>query len=60
MGVIFVFLCVVEDDKKNNVKSLNRKLANHLVLVTSQKIGNKKYFMLPQGLRKDGESLKQV
>lgn len=51
---------ITEDDKKNNTKSLDRKLNKHLVLVTEHVIGNKKYFLLPQSLRHDGETLRQV
>lgn len=49
-----------DDDKANNIKSLNRKLDKHLVLLTKQKIGDKDFYLLPQALRLDGETLKQV
>lgn len=42
------------------MKSLNRKLSKHLVLVVNEKLGNKDYFLLPQTLHQDGETLKQV
>ncbi|XP_022910308.1 large ribosomal subunit protein mL46 [Onthophagus taurus] len=51
---------ITECDKKNNVKSLNRKLDKHLVFVMKQKIGNKDHYLLPQGLRKDGENMRQA
>lgn len=47
-------------DNANDVKSLNRKLDKHLILLVNQKIGNKSYFLPPQGLRQDGETLKQT
>lgn len=50
----------IEDDKKNNIASLNRKLNKHLVLVTNQNLGSKDYYLLPQGIRQDGETLRQV
>ncbi|KAL3278451.1 hypothetical protein HHI36_013772 [Cryptolaemus montrouzieri] len=52
--------CTTADDKTNNIKSLNRKLSKHLVLLTNQKIGNKTYYLLPQGERQEGESLRQA
>ncbi|XP_018579215.1 39S ribosomal protein L46, mitochondrial isoform X2 [Anoplophora glabripennis] len=51
---------VTEPDKNNDLKSLERKLDKHLVLVLDQKIGDKNYFMLPQGVRQDGETLRQT
>lgn len=49
-----------EDDKTNNTKSLNRKLNRSLIYVTEQQIGSQKYFMLPQVIREDGETMRQV
>lgn len=54
---MFIF---IEDDKKKNMKSLKRRLSKHLVLVTNQCLGDKKHFLLPQGIRQDGETLRQV
>ncbi|XP_044258159.1 39S ribosomal protein L46, mitochondrial [Tribolium madens] len=51
---------VTEADKKNDLKSLNRKLDKHLVLVTKQKIGKDNFYLLPQALRQDGETLRQT
>lgn len=51
---------VLDDDKVNNLKSLNRKLNKHLVLLVKQKIGGNDFYLLPQALRLDGETLKQV
>lgn len=47
-------------DQENNLKSLKRKLDKHLVLVVNQKIGDKKFYLLPQDKRQDGETLRQV
>lgn len=51
---------ISEADDKNDVKSLNRKLDKHLVLVLKQKIGEDNFYLLPQGGRQDGETLRQV
>lgn len=51
---------VSEDDKSNNIKSLNRKLDKHLVLLIKQKLGKETHFLLPQRIRQDGEALRQV
>lgn len=51
---------ITDADKKNDLKSLNRKLDKHLIFVVNQKLGDKKLYMLPQGLRQDGETLRQV
>jgi len=47
-------------DQNNDVKSVNRKLDDTLVLLTEQQIGNRKIFVLPQGKRNDGETLRQT
>lgn len=49
-----------EADEKNDVKSLNRKLEETLVLLTEQKLGEKSYYLLPQGKHTAGESLRQT
>ncbi|XP_023024236.2 mitochondrial ribosomal protein L46 [Leptinotarsa decemlineata] len=49
-----------EADKKNDLKSLSRKLDKSLVFVLNQKIGDKYFYMLPQDLRQDGETLRQT
>lgn len=51
---------VSDADEKQDVTSLQRKLDKHLVLLTQQTVGKKKYFLPPQGIRQDGETLKQV
>ncbi|XP_001660444.2 39S ribosomal protein L46, mitochondrial [Aedes aegypti] len=51
---------ITEADKANDLKSLNRKLEETLVLLTEQKLGDKKYFLLPQGKHSASESLRQT
>ncbi|CAH0559513.1 unnamed protein product [Brassicogethes aeneus] len=51
---------ITQDDKKNNDKSLNRKLDKHLVLLVNQKLGDQKHYLLPQGKREEGETLRQA
>ncbi|XP_056632885.1 39S ribosomal protein L46, mitochondrial [Diorhabda sublineata] len=50
---------VTDADRNNDLKSLDRKLDKHLVFVLNQKVGDKKLYLLPQGIRKDGETLRQ-
>jgi len=47
-------------DTSNDITSVNRKLDDTLVLLTAQHIGNRKLFVLPQGKRSDGETLRQT
>ncbi|XP_058831820.1 large ribosomal subunit protein mL46 [Topomyia yanbarensis] len=51
---------VTEADRKNDVKSLQRKLEETLILLTEQKLGEKSYYLLPQGRHVAGESLRQT
>ncbi|CAG9865044.1 unnamed protein product [Phyllotreta striolata] len=51
---------ITDADKKNDGKSLKRKLDKHLVFVTNQTIGKDKFYLLPQGSRQDGETLRQT
>ncbi|ENN75252.1 39S ribosomal protein L46, mitochondrial [Dendroctonus ponderosae] len=46
-------------DQTNEVKSLQRKLSKHLIFVQNQKIGDQSFYILPQGIREDGETLRQ-
>lgn len=48
-----------EADKSNDLKSLHRKLDKSLILVLNQAIGNKEYYLLPQSIRENGETLRQ-
>lgn len=47
-------------DKKNDLTALKRSLEHTLVLLTEQQLGDKKYFILPQGKRTEGETLRQT
>lgn len=49
-----------EDDKKNNVKSLNRKLEDTLVFLCDHKLGKENVTLLPQGKWNQGETLRQT
>ncbi|XP_046739761.1 39S ribosomal protein L46, mitochondrial [Diprion similis] len=51
---------VTEADKKNDLTSLDRKLDRNLVLLVEQQVGEKTFWIPPQGLRKDGETLRQT
>ncbi|XP_026463163.1 39S ribosomal protein L46, mitochondrial-like [Ctenocephalides felis] len=51
---------VSEADKKNDLTSTDRKLASSLVLLVKQKLGAKDYFLMPQGIRTEGETMKQT
>lgn len=58
--IYYIILFCIAADGSNDVKSLNRKLDKHLVLLTKQKIGNKTHYLLPQGTREEGETMRQV
>lgn len=51
---------VTEADKKNDTSSLERKLEETLVLLAEQKLGEKSYYLLPQGQHVAGETLRQT
>lgn len=51
---------LLEFDEQSIMSSLERKLDKNLLLLMEQKIGNKSYWIPPQGIRKDGETMKQV
>ncbi|XP_015603780.1 39S ribosomal protein L46, mitochondrial [Cephus cinctus] len=51
---------ITEADEKNVKTSLKRKLDKNLVLLVEQNVGNKTYWIPPQGLRSDGETLRQT
>ncbi|KAI9586874.1 39S ribosomal protein L46, mitochondrial [Glossina fuscipes] len=48
------------DDKANNETSTNRCLEDTLYLLISQKLGKDEYFLLPQGPRVEGETMRQA
>lgn len=49
-----------EDDVKNNVGSTNRKLSNSLLLLIKQNLGKSSNWVLPLGLRQEGETMRQA
>lgn len=49
-----------EADSKGDRKSLERKLDETLMLLVEQTVGEKKHFLLPQGLRNEGETLRET
>ncbi|XP_063365180.1 large ribosomal subunit protein mL46 isoform X1 [Cydia amplana] len=51
---------VTEADKKGDKTTLDRCLQRHLVLVTNHKLGKDEKHILPQGLWKEGETLRQT
>ncbi|KAJ9573816.1 hypothetical protein L9F63_008798 [Diploptera punctata] len=51
---------VTEADKIKNFNSVDRMLENHLLLVVHQKLWDQKIWIMPQGLRMDGETLLQT
>ncbi|KAL8587149.1 hypothetical protein ACOMHN_026117 [Nucella lapillus] len=51
---------ITEDDKTDNVRSLDRKLDQSLFLLVKQTLGDKGHWVFPQGPRLDGESMRQA
>lgn len=51
---------LLEFDKQNITSSPQRKLDKCLLLLVQQKVGNAYYWIPPQGIRQDGESMRQV
>lgn len=51
---------LTDADKTEDKKSLNRKLEENLVLVIKQKLGQKDFWILPQGLWINGETLRET
>lgn len=51
---------ITEADRKSDVKSTNRKLEETLILLVEQMVGDKKLMLLPQGKRRDGETMRQT
>ena len=49
-----------EADKEKDQKSLDRMLDRHLLLVVRQKLGTSSVWILPQGQRQEGETMRQV
>ncbi|XP_075235110.1 mitochondrial ribosomal protein L46 [Lycorma delicatula] len=49
-----------EGDRTKDIKSAERCLDRSLLLLVKEKIGNKQYWILPHGIRQDGETLRQT
>ena len=50
----------LEFDEQNVTSTLKHKLNKNLLLLVQQKIGNSHYWIPPQGIRKEGETMRQV
>lgn len=51
---------VTEADKTKDLQSIERKLERHLLLVVQQKQWDQKNWVMPQGLRMEGETMLQT
>lgn len=51
---------ITKADKENDMTSLNRKLEETLILLVEHKLGDSNLFLLPQGKRVDGETMRQT
>ncbi|XP_011176131.2 39S ribosomal protein L46, mitochondrial [Solenopsis invicta] len=51
---------ITKFDEQNITSSLKRKLDKNLMLLVQQKIGNSHYWIPPQGIRKEGETMRQT
>ncbi|KAK0172348.1 hypothetical protein PV328_005680 [Microctonus aethiopoides] len=51
---------ITEADRNNITTSLERKLDKCLLLLVQQKIGNDSFWLPPQGIRNDGETMRQT
>lgn len=51
---------LTEADRMHDLQSLERKLDRHLLLVFQEKQGDQKVWIMPQGLRMDGETMLQT
>lgn len=49
-----------EEAEKGNRTSAKRKMDETLILLVEQKVGEKTHFLLPQGVRKDSETLRET
>lgn len=58
--MIYLYALFLEFDKQNITSSLKRKLDKNLLLLVQQKVGNSHYWIPPQGIRKEGETMRQV
>jgi len=51
---------ITEADDKNILTSTDRKLDQKLLLIVKQKLGASSHWITPQGVRKEGESMRQA
>ncbi|KAL0107799.1 hypothetical protein PUN28_014820 [Cardiocondyla obscurior] len=51
---------VTKFDEQNITSSLKRKLDKNLLLLVQQKVGDVHYWLPPQGIRKQGETMRQT
>lgn len=51
---------ITKFDEQNVTSSLERKLDKNLLLLTQQKVGDLHYWIPPQGIRKEGETMRQT
>ncbi|XP_014478687.1 PREDICTED: 39S ribosomal protein L46, mitochondrial [Dinoponera quadriceps] len=51
---------ITKFDEQNETSSLKRKLDKNLLLLVHQKIGDKHYWIPPQGIRQEGETMRQT
>lgn len=58
--MIYLHALFLEFDEQNITSSLKRKLDKNLLLLVQQKIGDLHYWIPPQGIRKEGETMRQV
>ncbi|XP_018317811.1 39S ribosomal protein L46, mitochondrial, partial [Mycetomoellerius zeteki] len=51
---------ITKFDEQNVTSTLKRKLDKNLLLLVQQKVGNSHYWIPPQGIRKEGETMRQT
>ncbi|KAK6642575.1 hypothetical protein RUM43_004077 [Polyplax serrata] len=51
---------ITSKDENKNFRSLDRELSNHLLLLVSEKVGDSMKWILPHGLRKDTETMREA
>lgn len=56
----FKFAATTNPDENNNTKSTDRHLDRNLLLLIKEKVGNNSIWVLPQGKRQEGETLRQT
>ncbi|KAK3584876.1 hypothetical protein CHS0354_023461 [Potamilus streckersoni] len=51
---------ITDADRNNDTRSVNRKLDRKLIFIIKQKLGEKEFWVLPQGVRQESESMRQA